>query len=654
MHTTTPFTPTDRKHQRAFTIVELVVIVAVIGVLATVASISFSKIRQNQRDDQRTAQVATVADSLEKYYERNGEYPPATALSSSVAGNSGAVVSDKFSLPARALVMPGAPKGTTNSIVATNTPTPTSISYQPKSPVNPASCQRTDGGCDEFTLQYAEEASGDTITINSRHSGRPVESIEYPVLTPGAPVAKINSSGATTVWSWVAATCANGSAEYSYKLLSSIGDSGFSPATTATTASNTTTSQGVTYGIAVRQKCKNGPSSSDWGPNSNNPTYTSPILAPTAPAAPTARISSSGATTVWTWTAASCSSGTPEYRYQLLSTAGNGSFSANTTALSNSRATAAQGVTYGIYVQQSCKSSAGASGWSGNSNNPTYTSPILPPNAPDAPTARINSSGTTTVWAWTAAGCSAGAPEYRYQFLSSVGNSGYSAYTKGLSASNTTSSQGVNYGIYVQQRCINAGGASDWSGNSNNPTYFADIVHAQVLAAGMRIVSGPAAQFRPSTTDRGCASGLTLQMAWRTSKNDSDWPAWSGTTYYDYVVKQTVQSGASVGTDTKLEFSARTRCYNKTTDKPTGNRGDDGGVGVKYDYGNIYYRTGNVFNINCQSPSFTTYCEAGYSSRNVRGTGLLNCTVRTSDPDQSNSWSKEYPINSTDMRCWPS
>ena len=65
---------------RGFTIVELVVSIVIIGILASIGIASYNRIQIESRDSQREAAVTTIMGALEKFYEKNGEYPYREAL----------------------------------------------------------------------------------------------------------------------------------------------------------------------------------------------------------------------------------------------------------------------------------------------------------------------------------------------------------------------------------------------------------------------------------------------------------------------------------------------------------------------------------------------------------------------------------------------
>jgi len=70
-----------RKNTSGFTIVELLVVITVIGILTTISLISFTRYQADTRDTQRSSKATILAEALEKYYDKNGEYPGCLAIS---------------------------------------------------------------------------------------------------------------------------------------------------------------------------------------------------------------------------------------------------------------------------------------------------------------------------------------------------------------------------------------------------------------------------------------------------------------------------------------------------------------------------------------------------------------------------------------------
>jgi type IV pilus assembly protein PilE len=72
-----------RKSKSGFTIVELLVVIAVIGILTTIGIMSFTRYQASSRDTQRSSRTTLIAEALEKYYDKNGEYPSCSTLTQS-------------------------------------------------------------------------------------------------------------------------------------------------------------------------------------------------------------------------------------------------------------------------------------------------------------------------------------------------------------------------------------------------------------------------------------------------------------------------------------------------------------------------------------------------------------------------------------------
>lgn len=64
-----------RGSQKAFTIVELLIVVVVVAVLATIATAVFNGVQQRSRDSQRVSHMNSIKKVLEMYKLQNGTYP---------------------------------------------------------------------------------------------------------------------------------------------------------------------------------------------------------------------------------------------------------------------------------------------------------------------------------------------------------------------------------------------------------------------------------------------------------------------------------------------------------------------------------------------------------------------------------------------------
>lgn len=69
-----------------FTLVEIIIIITVIGILSTIGVVTYNGAQAKSRDSQREARATLIANSLEKYYEDNGEYPSCSAFADNPSG----------------------------------------------------------------------------------------------------------------------------------------------------------------------------------------------------------------------------------------------------------------------------------------------------------------------------------------------------------------------------------------------------------------------------------------------------------------------------------------------------------------------------------------------------------------------------------------
>jgi type II secretion system protein G len=61
--------------QKAFTIVELLIVIVVIGILAAISLVAYTNVQNRAYASERRAELASVAKALELYYTDNGRYP---------------------------------------------------------------------------------------------------------------------------------------------------------------------------------------------------------------------------------------------------------------------------------------------------------------------------------------------------------------------------------------------------------------------------------------------------------------------------------------------------------------------------------------------------------------------------------------------------
>ena len=71
----------QKRDNRGFTIVELLIVIVVIGILAALVIIQFTNIQARARDTERKSDMRSIQSKLAEYYALNGRYP--TALNDS-------------------------------------------------------------------------------------------------------------------------------------------------------------------------------------------------------------------------------------------------------------------------------------------------------------------------------------------------------------------------------------------------------------------------------------------------------------------------------------------------------------------------------------------------------------------------------------------
>lgn len=62
-------------HQRAFTLIELLIVIAIIGIISSLLISNYIGVRQRARDTQRKSDLKQIQSALEIYRADNGSYP---------------------------------------------------------------------------------------------------------------------------------------------------------------------------------------------------------------------------------------------------------------------------------------------------------------------------------------------------------------------------------------------------------------------------------------------------------------------------------------------------------------------------------------------------------------------------------------------------
>ncbi len=148
--------------QSGFTIVELLIVIVIIAILAALVIVTYSGMQARARDTERQTDVAAIAKSLEIFYSEKGYYPKKSNMSQSSAVW---IKANLPELPAKAIVNPLAPSGTTNSIKILFPSTTTADYGYVTLNTDGTDCDADE--CPRFTLILREETTGNLKTITS-------------------------------------------------------------------------------------------------------------------------------------------------------------------------------------------------------------------------------------------------------------------------------------------------------------------------------------------------------------------------------------------------------------------------------------------------------------------------------------------------------
>jgi prepilin-type N-terminal cleavage/methylation domain-containing protein len=78
--------PNIHHSKKGFTLIELMIAITILAVLASVGLTVYSKSQVIARDSRRKQDLQAIRTALELYYQKNGDYPPATAWVNSTSG----------------------------------------------------------------------------------------------------------------------------------------------------------------------------------------------------------------------------------------------------------------------------------------------------------------------------------------------------------------------------------------------------------------------------------------------------------------------------------------------------------------------------------------------------------------------------------------
>jgi type II secretory pathway pseudopilin PulG len=493
-----------KKNTSAFTIVELLVVIVVIGVLTAIGIMTYSNIQANARDHQRLSKVTVIAEALEKYYDKNGEYPSCNAMSAlpAVISSTTLVGIDKT-----ALTVPTAQAGT-NSILPSCSDLPNgadNISYIGD---GSATCMTQD--CMQWTIKYRQETTGNTLTISSRRrvSVATLDSISN-LSVSYIDFAQINLS-------WGAINNAT-----SYTVQRATNNAFSNGLVQSNIANNTFSTAGLSSGTAYffRVMPNSSVGSGSWS------NVTSAITSQLS--SPVTSVTSSGGNILATVSPLSCPNGeTIQYGLRSRTNYGTwGSYSAWSTSNTASQV-ASQGVEYSYQAQARC--------YSTTSTSPTFTGAegayVYPISTiPATPSVVAVTSGGNTTYSWSAAACPAGTSAYyQYQYIIDYSGGYYSGWysTGSPSVTLSTYSEGYQYTVQAEAQCYTSYYTGSFSG-VGQASYIRPVQSPTNVSQTMSRQDSNSLAFTASAT---CTNGAYMFL--RTGGIDVYLPSgwtWNGT-----------------------------------------------------------------------------------------------------------------------------
>jgi type II secretory pathway pseudopilin PulG len=359
-----------RKPVSAFTIVEVVIVVTVISILAGVVVLSLNEAQKISRDAQRATSAKIIAETLENYYSKKGEYPSCTAVTDF---NEGVLKG----LDKALLVAPRSQDKTQPSISCQDLTVADTDRY---AYVGDGStrCQ-TGSYCTSWTLKYIDESDNEVKTISSRQ----VASSTLP--GPGNITVSAGSYGTTGTTGLASiVSCSAGSPQYSFSVRTNEG-AWVEDATWGTSRirSIVTVDEGSQTSFRVQARCSYQNETVSEVSESNVASYVRSISVPSAPVLAKSPNVASGTndTVTFSWPAVTCPTGTTvEYsRAWGRDDSTNYRTFATSTATSYAVASNYQGYSYKAKARAQCTSPYATSGWSADSNEPTYIRSIAAP-----------------------------------------------------------------------------------------------------------------------------------------------------------------------------------------------------------------------------------------------------------------------------------
>lgn len=440
-----------------FTIIELLVVITIIAIISGITVLTYDKTQKSSRDSQRSSRITVISSYLERYYEKNGEYPSCKQMTQPADQVSKSVLQG---IEPQALLTPSNTNSSSTSFICTTMTAgngPDTFSYIGDGSAN---CD-TGTACLQYTLQYRAEATGTIVSVKGQHQTQ--------IATSGTPVVVANPTGFTQInLTWNSIDNA-----ISYRVMSAT-DSNFTANVTdqnvsGTSLSLSTLTYNTTYYFRVAANASTG--QGKWSDVVSASTWTlaSPTISVTVNSS-TAFTSSWGSVDHAAGYTAQCSFDNATWTGCSYVTSGT---SYAFTGMNQGRK---------YYTRTQAYSGTYTSNWS---NVVAVTTPIDNPPAYAVNQDNTLAGGWNVLYAASNAVCPAGTtPSYDWYYSSN--GSGLIFWYSGTQyrSVNYSLSWGETVSLHVASRCITNDASSGfvWANNSANMSLPNPVANAEVPA----------------------------------------------------------------------------------------------------------------------------------------------------------------------------
>lgn len=472
------------RNDKGFTLIEIAVVIVIIAILATLGTLGVARFQTESLDAQRATNAKAISEALEKYYDKNGEYPPCSSITMP-APQVAQDVLEGISVDALK-----APRGEDNSIKCQDLTDPEGEDFFAYVGSDTSSdCRGVSGAfCTTYELKYLQDKNKSVQSILSRREVSQSQNNAAGISAEPLSVSQINVE-----WDPVPGA-------FNYRLERSLSSSFSSPTVTTHSGTSTTVgglSSGTTYYFRVIASRL-----ADEIPSGVVSSATSSLSPPTGTITIAAAMSGSNAR--GTAGGGTCASGT--IQREIRSQTNTGSWS-SWVATSTNDVAATEGYRYTFQARARCVSGGNSSAYNTNSSTANVVRPV---STPSNLTVTATMSGNNA--RGTAGGsCATGTTierQIRYQqtYTSTAGS--WSGWTSGTTR-DVAANQGWRYTFQQQSRCNGQYASSSWAASSS-----AHVVRP-IAAPATTQTTANLANKRWTWSNPTCPTGTTPESRYR-------------------------------------------------------------------------------------------------------------------------------------------